>query len=195
MSGLSMPEFEERLLKSCGDILTFARVDQAQRLTASALDSRRKASDVWGGRAVWRTVSTPGPRGGRHRGDRKVFWPRARGFGHPYYPYYSEFTFMLDASALSTAKPAPPKKEKAYQRVDTFYPPELVKSSEHLSSALWVMFYIVIHPKYGVVVPPSFMYWGSKTKRGAQRHTEEFLQKYCWCACAYSLSRLAVSAA
>ena len=83
---------------------------------------------------------------------------------------------------MSTVATSHVTREKAFMRSDVFFPPEVVAGPDNVGAGVWVMFYMLIHPEFGLVVPPSFMYWGSKTVRGKTRHSQAFMDKYCWYA-------------
>ena len=172
--------FEKMLLSECSNFLEYGWIDTAQEHTDRTKAERKDASDIWGQRAAWRTVSTRGPRGGTHGGKRKVKWPQG-GKDNPF-PYYRHFTFILDAAPMSTVATSHVTREKAFMRSDVFFPPEVIAGPDNVGAGVWVMFYMLIHPEFGLVVPPSFMYWGSKTVRGTTRHSQAFLDKYCWYA-------------
>lgn len=170
--------FAKYLCENCPDIVKHGRVDAVEELTPSTLEARRAAADVWAGRSVWRHSHTPGPRGGsmNDQGLRPVFW--RYGSGPSTWPYYANFTFMLDAATLSSGDRVPEVwRRKAFQRTDVRYPPEVVASRDSVGSQVWTMFYLVVHPFFGVVSGPDFMYWGSKTMRGNERHMKNF---QCW---------------
>jgi hypothetical protein len=170
--------FAKYLCESCPDIVAYGRVDAVEELTASTLQARRDAADIWAGRAVWRYAATPGPRGGsmNSNGLRPVSW--IYGAGPSTWPYYATFTFMLDAATLSSGDKTPEVwRRKAFQRTDVRFPPEVLHSRDAVGSQVWVMFYMVVHPLFGVVCGPSFTYWGSSTVRGAKRHSNNF---QCW---------------
>lgn len=178
-SGMPLVKFAEFICQTCPDIVKRARVDLVEELCASTLDARRAASDLWAGRTVWRYATTPGPRGGglNPQGLRPVYW--RYGAGPSMWPYYNSFTFMLDAGTLSSGdKMQEPYREHAYQRSDVTYPPEVIQAHDPVGSQVWTMFYVVIHPDIGLVSGPDFMYWGSKTVRGASKHAADFS---CWC--------------
>ena len=171
--------FAKYLCETCPDVVKHDRVDAVEELTPSTLEERRAAVDVWAGRSVWRHANTPGPRGGsmNDQGLRPVFW--RYGSGPSTWPYYSNFTFMLDAATLSSGDRVPEVWwRKAYQRTDVRYPPKVVASGDAVGSQVWTMFYLVVHPSFGVFSGPDFMYWGSKTMRGNERHMKNF---QCWC--------------
>ena len=170
--------FEKLLLAECTNFLEYGVIDTVQQMTAKTTEERREASDIWGRRKPWRIVSTPGPRGGTHGGQREVFWPRGKSTNP--FPYYRHFTFILDAAPLSTVATSNVTREQAFMRNDVYFPPEVVAGPDNVGAGVWLMFYMLIHPEFGVVVPPSFMYWGSKTVRGTTRHSQAFINKYCW---------------
>jgi len=179
MSKMPLDVFATYLCETCPDIVRRAKVDACEELCGATLEARRAASDVWGGRSVWRRSSQPGPRGGsvNDNGQRDVYW--RYGSGPSVWPYYNSFTFMLDAATLSSGeKMKEPYNRRAFQRSDVRYPPEVVQSYDPVGSQVWAMFYVVVHPEFGLVSGPDFMYWGSKTMRGATRHATGFK---CWC--------------
>lgn len=175
---MPLDTFAKYLCEQCPYIVALRRVDAVEELTPATLQARRDAADVWAQRAVWRHASTPGPRGGSINADglRPVFW--RYGAGSRTWPYYSTFTFMLDAATLSSGDRLPEVwRRQAFQRTDVRYPPEVLHSRDAVGSQVWVMFYLVVHPLFGVVSGPDFMYWGSKTMRGSTRHAPSFR---CW---------------
>lgn len=178
VSGMPLPLLGKFLLQHRPEILHYGVLDQVGAMTADTLRLRREAADLWAGRTAWRTVSTPGPRGGVHGGERAVLWCASRGNAKQPFPYYQNFTFMLDAATLSTVDKPLTTDERGYSRVDEFYPPEVVAAPDNVGAGVWAMFYIVIHPVLGVVVGPSFTYHGSKTMRGKTKHAPGF---ECWC--------------
>ena len=134
---------------------------------------------VWGGRGVWRHSQTPGPRGGglNAHGVRPVYWRYSS--GRSMWTYYNSFTFMLDAATVSSGEKIQDLwRQHAYQRSDVIHPPEVVQAHDPVGRQVWSMFYMVIHPDIGLVSGPDFMYWGSKTIRGAAKHAPDF---QCWC--------------
>lgn len=180
MSKMPLDLFAAYLCETCPDIVRRAKVDACEEFCAGTLEARRAASDIWGGRCIWRRSPQAGPRGGsvNENGQRDVYW--RYGSGPSVWPYYNSFTFMLDAATLSSGeKMKEPYNRRAFQRCDVRYPPEVVQSVDPVGSQVWAMFYIVVHPEFGLVSGPDFMYWGSKTMRGATRHATGFK---CWCA-------------
>ena len=178
MSGMPLVKFAQYLCQTCPDIVKRGRVDMVEELCASTLEARREASDVWGGRSVWRFSHTPGPRQGglNSHGLRPVYW--RYGSGPSTWPYYNSFTFMLDAATVSSGdKMQELWRQQAFQRADVAYPPEVVTARDTVGSQVWAMFYVVVHPEFGLVSGPDFMYWGSKTVRGKNRHAHGFK---CW---------------
>ncbi len=179
ISKMPLDMFAVYLCESCPDIVRRAKVDACEEMCAATLEARRAASDVWGGRAVWRRTSQAGPRGGSidAEGQRAVYW--RYGTGPSCWPYYSSFTFMLDAATMSSGdKMKEPYNRKAFQRSDVRYAPEVLQGHDPVGSQVWAMFYVVVHPEFGLVSGPDFMYWGSKTMRGRNRHAPGFK---CWC--------------
>ena len=179
-SGMPLTKFAEFLCQACPDIVKRSKVDIVEDMCASTVQARQEASDVWAGRSVWRFSSTPGPRGGglNAQGQRPVYW--RYGAGPSLWPYYNSFTFMLDAATTSSGdKIQELWREHAFQRSDVTYPPEVVQAHDPVGSQVWVMYYVVVHPDFGLVSGPDFMYWGSKSVRGAARHAPDFT---CWYA-------------
>jgi hypothetical protein len=175
---MPLVQFAEYLCQTCPDIVKKGKVDMVEELCASTLEARREASDVWAGRRVWRYSHTPGPRQGglNSQGLRPVYWRYGR--GPSMWPYYNQFTFMLDAATISSGdKMQELWREKAFMRTDVIYPPEVVTARDPVGSQVWAMFYVVVHRKLGLVSGPDFMYWGSKTVRGSNKHTPGF---QCW---------------
>jgi hypothetical protein len=178
MSKMPLDTFGAYLCETCPDIVRRAKIDTAPDMSNVTLEARRAASDVWGGRSVWRYSSQPGPRGGsvNEKGQRPVYW--RYGAGPSVWPYFNSFTFMLDAATLSSGdKMKEPYNRTAFQRSDVRYPPEVVQGHDPVGSQVWAMFYVVVHPEFGLVSGPDFMYWGSRTMRGATRHAAGFK---CW---------------
>lgn len=177
-SGMPLVRFAAYLCETCPDIVKKGRVDMVEELCASTLEARREASDVWGGRSVWRYSQTPGPRGGglNSQGLRPVYW--LYGSGPSKWPFYRSFTFMLDAATMSSGdKMHELWRETAFQRTDVTCAPEVVTARDPVGSQVWTMFYVVVHPDFGLVSGPDFMYWGSKTVRGQTKHADAF---QCW---------------
>jgi hypothetical protein len=175
---MPLDAFAKYLCEQCPDIVAHKKVDVVEELNPCTLQARRAAADVWAGRAVWRQASTAGPRGGsvNNQGVRPVSW--RYGSGSCAWPYYSTFTFMLDAATMSSGDRQPEMlRRKVFQRIDVRYPPEVLHARDSVGSQVWVMFYLVVHPLFGVLSGPDFMYWGSKTVRGATRHSQDFK---CW---------------
>jgi hypothetical protein len=77
---------------------------------------------------------------------------------------------MLDAATMSSGDRQPEMLlRKVFQRIDVRYPPEVLHARYSVRSQVWVMSYLVVQPLFGVRSGPDFMYWGSKTIRGATR--------------------------
>lgn len=179
ISKMPLDKFGVYLCEACPDIVRRAKVDACEEFCAATLEARRAASDIWGGRAVWRRTSQPGPRGGSldAEGQRAVYW--RYGTGPSCWPHNNTFTFMLDAATMSSGdKMKEPYNRKAFQRSDVRYAPEVLQGHDPVGSQVWAMFYVVVHPEFGLVSGPDFMYWGSRTMRGRNRHAPGFK---CWC--------------
>lgn len=183
-ANVSPDTLAKRLLKECPDILQRGKLDQKETLSDNARKLRTQASDVWGGREVWRVSKHPDKDGGGVVGGRRnVYWHAGRQLSHQNrWPYYNKYSFLMDAGTVSTGDPVVDKKgEVGYYRVDEIFPPEEVRAAAPLGAQLQLMFYIVVHKSLGIVCGPDFMYTGSKTSTSKNtKHVTNFL---CWCAC------------
>ena len=158
-SGMPLVKFAEYLCQTCPEIVKRGRIDLIEDMCASTLEARRASSDVWAGRAVWRYSQIPRPRGGNLNPHalRPVNW-RYRS-GPSMWPYYSSFTFMLDAATVSSGDNMHDLwRQHAFQPSNVIYPPEVVQSHDPVGSQVWTTFYVVLHPDMGLVSGPDFMY-------------------------------------
>ena len=143
ISKMPLDMFGVHLCGACPDIVRRAEVDACEEFCAATLDARRAASDIWGGRAVWRRTSQAGPRGSLDaEGQRAVHW--RYGTGPSYWPCYNTFTFILDAATMSSGdKMKEPYNRKASQRSDVRYATEVLQGHDPVGSQVWAMFYVV----------------------------------------------------
>lgn len=182
-AGVQPDTLARNLLAEFPHILCRGKIDQRDALTDSTRKEREKASDVWGGRAVWRVSKHPDKNGnGVVRGGRNVFWHSGRNVSHKNrWPYYNKYTFLMDAGTISSGDPTVSKDgEVGFFRLDEIFPPEEVRASEAVGNQIQLMFYIVIHRTLGIVCGPDFMYTGSRSSTSKrQKHVQSFK---CWYA-------------
>ena len=182
-AGVQPDTLARNLLAEFPHILCRGKIDQRDALTDSTRKEREKASDVWGGRAVWRVSKHPDKNGnGVVRGGRNVFWHSGRNVSYKNrWPYYNKYTFLMDAGSISSGDPTVSKDgEVGFFRLDEIFPPEEVRASEAVGNQIQLMFYIVIHRTLGIVCGPDFMYRGSRSSTSKrQKHVQSFK---CWYA-------------
>ena len=191
-SKLKLSTFANQLLTLCPHILRKGVLDTKEILTDSARQSRSEASEVWGGRQVWRVSKHAGPLGGGlRRGKRDVYWGCVSPTAHTKrWPYYNNYTFMMDAKTFNTGTPVESTDYVGYYRVDELFPPEETRAPDPVGTILQLMFYIVVHPVLGIVSGPDVMYTGSRSSKSKKkRHLEQFK---CWCGFEPGLHRHAL---
>lgn len=180
-SNVDLSTLSHTLLNMFPHIVRKGVLDTKEALTDIARKGRCEASEVWGGRKVWRVAKQPGPRGGgMQRGERDVYWGCVTPVAHnKRWPYFNNYTFMMDATTVSTGTPVESTDCVGFYRVDEHFPPEETRAPDPVGSMLQLMFYIVIHPVLGIVSGPDIMYTGSRSSTGKKkRHVDHFK---CWC--------------
>lgn len=170
-------EFETELLRNCS-FLHYTKTDTQEELAKDTLKDRQRAARIWRGEDPWITSAQ---RNGPNLADLK--WNSV---------YYTYCTFMLDAFTVETSKQVA-KAIKSFRCTNLVYPPEALPRMAPATKCVKVMFYIVIHPEWGLVAGPAAMYHGSNSKTGTktgpdvQKHDDSKFSHWCVCVGVVSL--------
>lgn len=139
MACMPLDGFAKQLCETCPDFVSLGRVDAVEELTPATVLTRQTAYDVWAGRSVWHSSSSPGPMGRSVDPETSalcigvmVIVP-ACGRTIKTSP-----SCLLDAATMSSGDRAPEMwRRPAFQRTDVRYPPEEVHATDPVGSQMW----------------------------------------------------------
>lgn len=148
-------------------VLTFSKPDIKEILCDRTLDSRRKAAHQWAGRQPWLTQPSPAHMGGREVDT--YFDPE----------FYHQFTFMIDAVGMEDG---PGSKDEPSDRVygvaHKLWGPQHLKKKPPVKGASKMMFYVVMHPRDGIICGPDLVLSGSRVAVLDKPRKEQLLRQW-----------------
>lgn len=149
-------------------VLTYTKPDTRDVLCDRTLDSRKKAAEQWAGRQPWLKQASPALLGGR---EVDTYFDQE---------FYHQFTFMIDAVGMEDGPGTKDQPEsRVYGVAHKIWGPQHLKKKPPVKGASKMMFYVVLHPRAGIICGPDLVLTGSRVAAVDKAQKEQLLRQWC----------------